>query len=121
MDAPSSSTVFQAIALLMQSPLEDEVADDLSGEQETLQGEQTADDDDEELEAGAEVDDDAEVDDGSIPERTDLNRALIDVLGSVVDERDGPDPSLVDISNYQSRLLEVSKAVSERTAYEYEM
>lgn len=60
----------------------------------------------------------------------DLNGEQETHQGNILDEApgDGNDDAdadaegaLADITEYQSRLLAVSKAVTERTAYEYEM
>lgn len=85
-------------------PLEDEIADDLNGEQETLQGNVAPDGDAEGSEGPA---DDAA---RSPP----IDEA--DLQDSPTETRD-----LADITDYQSRLLAVSKAVTERTAVEYQM
>ncbi|KAF7374672.1 hypothetical protein MSAN_00352200 [Mycena sanguinolenta] len=89
MASSSSSPALQTmIAQLIQSSLEDEVADDLNGEQETLNGEQT--------------------------DRVD------EAQESELQPQDGRN-SLAEVSQYQSRLLEVSKAVTEGTANEYQI
>lgn len=96
----TTESAFGTIAILIQAPLEDEIADDLSGEQETLQGSVPPD--------GSEESRDGDTNDPPIG-GSDLQNPTIEAH------------DVADISEYQSRLLAVSKAVTERTAMEYQM
>lgn len=97
MDTPCfPNPAFKTIAVFIQSPLEDEIADDLSGEQDTLQGSVAGHSDAHGLDEDGVVDDMGAKDSNNVD---DVN----------------------DIAEYQSRILAVSKAVTERTAKEYKM